>query len=122
MQRIDPSSDTPFTIKENIGGTYTDLTATYANVVAYLYTAGGALINKWSKTVQSGYDSIYAVDAYTYEFYVYRDLLEDYKNKKIKLEIKYVESVAGRGLDGNLEHSLGQVWFAVEDSNMDTDA
>lgn len=122
MAHLDPSSDNPITFKEKVGSTYQNLATKYANLVAYLYDPGNTLINKWSRETQSGYDTIYAEDVYTAKFYIERGLLANYKGKRMKLELKTVETVASRGLTDNEEHLLDEVELSVGKTNMGTNS
>jgi len=119
MAHLDPSSDNKLTIKEQLtSSTYVNLAITYANVVAYLYDLANTIIKKWSRETQSGYETLYAPDVYTLEFYIERGDLDDYQAKKVRLEIKTVETVASRGLEDDEEHLLGSQVLIVGESNM----
>lgn len=122
MEILDPSSDNLHVFKEKVNGVYVNLASTYSNVVAYLYNESGDEIKKWSRELQAGYDSIYATDNYTLEFYIYRELLINYKGKTVKLEIKAIRNVASRGLTDDKEHSLGWIQKKVGESKMGTAA
>ena len=122
MVEVDPSSDNRLTIKEKVNDVYIDLAATYANVVAYLYDSTNDLIKKWSREAQTGYESLYVVDAYTLEFYIERGFLTAYKGGKVTIEVKTVETVASKGLTNDEEHLLASGKLSVGKSNMGVDA
>ncbi len=121
MALLDPSSDNKLVFKEKVSGAYINLTTTYSNVVAYLYDST-TVVNKWSRTAQTGYDLMYATDVYTLEFYVERGTVDDYKGKALRLELKVVKAVTGRGLTSNVEHTLGKFSLNVDTTEMGTAA
>jgi hypothetical protein len=122
MSYLDISSDNLLLIEEEINDVAVNLATTYENIVAYLWDVSDTLIDKWSRETQSGYRTIYVIDNYSCEFYIYRGLISTMKNKKVHLEIKVIKSVASRDLDDDLEHTLYEGDFSVSESKMENDA
>jgi hypothetical protein len=120
MGILDPSTDNNLLFKEKISDVYVNLAATYSNIVAYAYDENGTLFDKWSRTVQVGYKTIFVIDNETVEFYIERGSLITMKSKKVHLEIKVIQNVISKELTDDKEHTDYEYDLMVGDTKMES--